>query len=299
MSRVRRMPRDDPARSPSGGSHVRRNRRFWERGSDEYDRRHRKALEGGNAATWGLWRLPESSLQLLGPVRGKTILELGCGAARWSIELARRGARPLGLDATRAQLEKAARLIATARVRLPIVQANAERIPFADGRFDAVFCDWGAMTFCDPHRTVPECARVLRPGGLLVFATASPLRYIAFDRKHDRQDRRLLRSYFELGRVPLGDSVEFQLPYGRWIDLFAQNGFAVEQLLEPQPSAESRSSYLPRHDAAWARKWPLEAIWRVRKRETTPMARGRTERSGRSAPPRRSQGRRSPRRFAD
>lgn len=263
MAARRRLP-------PRGGdSHVRTNRRFWESGSDEYDRRHRRALEKGLAPTWGLWRTPEASLHLLGPVRGKDILEFGCGAARWSISLARRGARPVGLDATRSQLQKAAKLIASARVRLPIVQANAEHVPFGDARFDIVFCDWGAMTFCDPQRTVPECARVLRPGGLLVFSTASPLRYIAFDAKKDRQDRRLHQSYFDLRQVTLGDTIEFQLPYGEWIDLFSRNGLAVERLVETRPAPGARSSYLGRHDARWAQKWPAEVIWRVRKSGTT------------------------------
>jgi ubiquinone/menaquinone biosynthesis C-methylase UbiE len=215
--------------------------------------------------TWGLWRVPERSLRLLGPVRGRAILELGCGAARWSIGLAKHGAHPVGLDATRSQLEKADRLIRDARVELPIVQANAERIPFRNARFDIVFCDWGAMTFCDPERTVPECARVLRAGGVLVFSTASPLRYIAFDVPNDRQDSRLHRSYFDQRRVKVGDTVEFQRPYGRWIELFVRHGLTVERLEETQPSPGARSTYLNRHDGRWARRWPMEAIWRVRK----------------------------------
>jgi SAM-dependent methyltransferase len=260
------MARARSKRPPRTESHVRANRRFWEAGSDAYDRRHRKALGGSSSLTWGLWRTPERSLGLLGPVRNRAILELGCGAARWSIGLARIGARPVGLDATRSQLDKARALVKGARVKLPLVQANAERIPFRGGRFDIVFCDWGAMTFCDPERTVPECARVLRSGGLLVFSTASPLRYIAFDVRKDRQDRRLLRSYFDLRRFQLGDTFEFQRPYGEWIDLFNRSGLTVERLVESRPSLGARSTYLGRHDSRWAQHWPMEAIWRVRKR---------------------------------
>ncbi|MCI4326481.1 MAG: class I SAM-dependent methyltransferase [Thermoplasmata archaeon] len=256
------MPRKTPN---SRDSHVRTNRRFWEAGSDEYDRRHTLAIGGDRAAAWGLWRVPESSLRLLGPVRGARILELGCGAARWSIALAQKGARPIGLDATRSQLEKARRLVRESRVRVPLVQGNAERIPFDDSTFDTVFCDWGAMTFCDPTRTVPECARVLRRGGRLVFSTASPIRYITFDAKRDRQSRRLERSYFDLRRIVLGDTVEFQLPYGEWIELFARSGLTVERLLETRPESADRSSYVGGGDATWARDWPMEAIWSVRK----------------------------------
>jgi ubiquinone/menaquinone biosynthesis C-methylase UbiE len=143
------------------------------------------------------------------------------------------------------------------------VRGSAERLPFRDGAFDLVFCDWGAMTFADPIRSVPECARVLRRGGRLVFATASPLRYVTLDRKKDRQSRRLLKPYFGDRRIDLGSdaALEFQLPYGAWIDLFQRHGFAVDRLVETRPSPGRRSRYLSRADAEWGRSWPLEAIW--------------------------------------
>jgi ubiquinone/menaquinone biosynthesis C-methylase UbiE/ribosomal protein S18 acetylase RimI-like enzyme len=277
MMAGRSMPRKPTSTTRQPASHVRTNRQFWEAGSDEYDRRHQDAIGGDRASAWGLWRVPESSLQLLGRVRGKSILELGCGAARWSIWLARSGARPVGFDATRSQLDKARRLVARERVRIPLVQGNAERLPWRDAAFDVVFCDWGAMTFCDPAKTVPECSRVLRPGGRLVFSTASPLRYVAFDQRRDRQSRRLERSYFDLERVRLGETVEFQLPYGAWIGLFARSGLVVERLLETRPHPAWRSTYVDRRDARWARDWPMEAIWSVRK-----TARSSDSRAGRS-----------------
>ncbi|HEY6237618.1 MAG TPA: class I SAM-dependent methyltransferase, partial [Thermoplasmata archaeon] len=185
--------------------------------------------------TWGLWRVPESKLRLLGDLPGKDVLELGCGAARWSIALAKNGARPVGLDLSTSQLAKAAKLVRGAHVDLPLVRASAEAVPFRSGSFDVVFCDWGAMTFGDPVRTVPECARVLRPGGLLVFATASPIRMLAYDRRSDRQSLRLRRPYFGMHRLHLGTTVEFQMPYGEWIGNFAENDLEVVRLIETRP----------------------------------------------------------------
>jgi SAM-dependent methyltransferase len=147
------------------------------------------------------------------------------------------------------------------------VRASAERLPFRDAAFDLVFCDWGAMTFADPMRSVPECVRVLRHGGRLVFATASPLRYVTLDLAKDRQSRRLIRPYFGSHRIDLGSdaAVEFQLPYGAWIDLFRRNGLTVERLVETRPTPGRRSTYLSRADADWGRSWPLETIWKLRK----------------------------------
>ena len=58
----------------------------------------------------------DSKLRILGDVAGKDVLELGCGAAQWSILLAQRGARAVGLDNSARQFEHARRLIAEAGV---------------------------------------------------------------------------------------------------------------------------------------------------------------------------------------
>lgn len=238
---------------------------MWERQSRAYDRRFRRVLSGSRAAAWGLWRVPERSLRLLPPVRRRATLEVGCGAARWSVALARKGAHPVGLDFSRVQLAQARREVARSQAAVALVQGSAERIPFDDATFDLVFCDWGALTFADPARTIPECARVLRPAGHLVFASASPIALIARDLRRDRLTRRLRRDYFGLHRIEFPDEVNFQLPYGEWVALFARCGLTVERLVETRPPARARSAYLSRAEEQWAQRWPMECLWRVRK----------------------------------
>lgn len=241
------------------------NRREWDRTSDWYERRNRRTLERAGAEAWGITRVPETRSRWLPNVRARDVLELGCGAGRWGISLRRRGARVVGLDQSRPQLDKARRLAIRRRVRLPLVRANAERLPFRDRSFDLVFCDWGAMTFADPCSTVPECARVLRRGGHLVFSTGSWFGLVGWDPRTDRLTRRLRRPYFgPIGR-PVGQMIEFRPGAGEWIDLFVANGFRVERLSETRPRADARTSYMPASDIAWARQWPIEMIWRVRK----------------------------------
>lgn len=193
------------------------------------------------------------------------MLELGCGAGRWGMSLRRRGARIVGLDQSLSQLGKARTLEARRRVLLPLVRADAERIPFRNESFDLVFCDWGAMTFADPRRTVPECSRVLRRGGHLVFSTGSWLGLVGWNRRSDRLTRQLRRPYFgPIGRL-VGEMVEFRPDPGEWIDLFAQNGFVVERMSETRPPSGARTSYLSASDVRWATNWPTEMIWRVRR----------------------------------
>lgn len=230
-----------------------------------YDRRHAASLGGRNATSWGEFRHPERRLRLLGTVRYRRVLELGCGAARWSIALARQGARPTGIDLSSAQLARARGLVARAGGRVALVRGSAERLPFRSDAFDIVFCDWGAMTFSDPARSVPEAARVLRRGGTFAFATASPFRFATYDARRDGQARRLVRPYFGTHRVeyPRDSAIEFHPPYGVWVDLFRANGLRVERLIETRPKRQQRSTYLSRRDLAWARSWPLETIWKL------------------------------------
>jgi ubiquinone/menaquinone biosynthesis C-methylase UbiE len=249
-------------------AHAHKNRAMWEASSDSYEQAHAMELSGEKAMAWGLWRIPEAELQILGEVSGKDILELGCGAARWSIALAGRGARPVGLDISSRQLQHAHRLMEEAGVDFPLVQANAENVPLLDSSFDIVFCDWGAMTFCDPYRTVPEVSRLLRSGGLFAFATATPIQCLCQDIQTDHLTNYLVNDYFGMRRLEWQDEVDFQLPYGEWIRLFRENSLLIEDLIEIQPPSGVTSTYRTAAETEWARHWPMENIWRLRKQIT-------------------------------
>ena len=95
------------------------NRANWDRRSDEYQERNAEFIGRKDEPRWGMWQLPDSELGILGDVDGKDVLELGCGAAQWSILLARRGARVVGLDNSGRQLEHARELMAAAGVDFP------------------------------------------------------------------------------------------------------------------------------------------------------------------------------------
>ncbi len=87
-------------------------------------------------------------------------------------------------------------------LRFPLVHADAERAPFADGSFDFAISQYGAATWCDPYRWIPETARILRPGGRLLFETASPLVQLCYpsDDVDAPADAELHRDYFGMHR---------------------------------------------------------------------------------------------------
>jgi SAM-dependent methyltransferase len=245
--------------------HASQNRGFWDRISDEYQQKHGEFI-GRTEPRWGVWQIPESELNVLGDVAGKDVLEFGCGAAQWSILLAQRGARPVGLDNSERQLEHARQLMARAGVDFPLVHASAEDVPLPDASFDIVFRDYGAMTFTDPHKSVPEAARLLRSGGLFAFSHVSPLADLCWSAGEDVTRPELVNEYFTLDRFEDADgSVTFQLPYGEWVRLFRRHGLTLDDLIETRPPEVYTSTYRSEAEHAWARRWSAECIWKVRK----------------------------------
>lgn len=237
-----------------------RNRAFWDADADGYQAAHGAALDHAPAA-WGVWRIPEATLGVLGDVAGRDVLEYGCGAAQFGLALAARGARVVGLDLSRAQLGHARRRARARGTALPLVCASATATPFADASFDLVFCDHGAMSFCDPARTVPECARLLRDGGRLVFALATQLVYLTWDDARSRQTRRLREAWRPRWLVDSGEgTVDTVWSHGEWVRAFRAHDLLVDDLVELTAPEGARTTYdfVP-YD--WARRWPAEEIW--------------------------------------
>jgi SAM-dependent methyltransferase len=254
-----------PMAEPLG--YVRVNAAAWDARREDQEALAQRAWAA--EPSWGIFGVPESVARLLpGDLAGSTVVELGCGTGYVSAWLARLGARPVGVDPAAGQLAIAQQLQAQHGLRYPLVRAAGEQVPLRDGACDLVISEYGAAIWADPHRWVPEAARLLRPGGQLVFLGNSTLLMLCVpDDENVPATDRLLRPQRHALRFEWPDdpTVEFHLGHGDWIRLLRTSGFEVEDLVElwPPDGVESAAAFVT---ADWARRWPAEEVWRARRR---------------------------------
>jgi ubiquinone/menaquinone biosynthesis C-methylase UbiE len=246
--------------------HVAKNRAYWATLAAEY------AVEADRAWSasprWGIWGVPDSELGVLPEeVAGLDVVELGCGTAYVSAWLARRGARPVGIDNSPEQLATARQMQARFGLEFPLHLGNAEATPFDDASFDLAISEYGASIWCDPQRWIPEAARLLRPGGQLIFLVNSTLMMLTMPEADNvAATDRLVRPLRGMHRMtwPEPSGVEFHISPGDQIRVLRRSGFEIEDLIEVY-AAEGATTRYPFVTAAWASRWPSEEIWKARK----------------------------------
>jgi SAM-dependent methyltransferase len=247
--------------------YVAKNRDGWTQTNAEYTDAEADRVWHAEEITWGMFGVPESELGVLGDVAGLDVIDLGCGTGYFSAWLARRGARPVGVDVTPAQLDTARRLQAETGIEFQLIEASAEDVPLPDASFDLAFSEYGASIWCDPHTWLPEANRLLRPGGRLVFLCNSPLVILCAVEEPDSTSETLQRPQRGMHRLAWSDGgVEFHLGHGDMFDALRAAGFVVEDLIELYaPDAAKTNEYYSFVTADWARNWPVEEIWTARK----------------------------------
>ena len=226
--------------------HARKNRAKW----DDLAKQYAAAGERGwnrDTPVWGIWHVSETELHMLpDDLRGKEAIELGFGTAYVSCWLARRGARVVAIDNSSAQLATARRLQLEHGLDFPLIHGNAESVRYLDASFAFAISEYGACLWADPQLWVPEAARLLRPGGQLVFLTNSYLMTLCMPPEDDdAATDRLLRPAFDMYRVewPNDPGVEFHLSHGDWIRLLRSSGFEIENMIEVRPLPEATTNY--------------------------------------------------------
>jgi SAM-dependent methyltransferase len=243
------------------------NRALWAVVNERFTDAAAEALWSSPEVVWGLFGMPDRRLGALGDVPGLDVVELASGTAYFSAWLVRAGARAVALDLSGEQLTTARRLQQRFGPVFPLVQADAEQVPLASGCCDLVVSEHGAAAWCDPERWLPEAARLLRPGGRLVYLTNSLISALCVPDEGGVAEEHLVRGQRDAYQVRWpGGGVEFHPSHGDWIRLLRSSGFVVEDLHEIYaPSDSADHSFYEIVSAEWAARWPAEELWVARR----------------------------------
>ncbi len=226
----RPVPADETSRA---------NRRWWDTVADEYQAEH-GAFLGDVRFVWGPEGLDEGDARVLGEVAGRRVLEIGCGAGQCGRWLVARGATVVGFDLSIRQLRHATGINRRTGVVLPVVNADARRLPFAAGAFDLACSSYGALPFvADIGAVMGEVARVLRPGGRFAFSVSHPIRWSFLD-DPGKEGLYAVHSYFDRRPYVEEDGrgratyAEHHRTLGDWVRAIRAAGLTLDDLVEPE-----------------------------------------------------------------
>ncbi|HEY2366803.1 MAG TPA: class I SAM-dependent methyltransferase, partial [Polyangiaceae bacterium] len=191
---------------------------------------------------WGHRVAPEKELRLLGDVRGKRALVLGCGGGQDVIALARLGASHVtGVDFSKTQLAHARENLAKAKVEATLIESSVSELPMlANESFDLVV-SVHVMSYVERlDACFAQARRVLAPGGTFAFSTQHPIDCAT----SDEPPYSFTKSYFQIeAEEPWtslgGEAAPFRRYHRTVADFFQclQNArFTIEALLEPRPT---------------------------------------------------------------
>jgi SAM-dependent methyltransferase len=248
--------------------HAKVNRAAWNAQASE-DVALAERQWATDAISWGIWNVPETEVGALPDVGGMDVVELGCGTAYVSAWLARRGARPIGIDLSENQLATARAMQAEHKLEFPLVHASAENVPLSAESADLVISEYGASLWCDPDLWLKEASRLLCADGRLVFLTNSLMVALCAPDVGPATDR-LLRDQRGLRVVEYesDDGVEFHLAHSDWINTLGRHGFAVIAMHELYAPDDAQQTKYEWATPEWARRWPVEEIWVARRTDT-------------------------------
>ena len=154
-------------------------------------------------------------------------------------------------------------------LEFPLIEGDAEAVPLPDASFDFALSEYGASLWCEPERWIAEAARLLRPGGRLVFLTNSPLLVLCSAPDSLVATDRLARPQFGLRRVEWDDedghSIEFHLPHGEMLRVLRDARLRGRGAARAAGARRTRPARYEFVTLEWARQWPCEEIWVARR----------------------------------
>lgn len=206
-------------------------RHWWEKHARQFQEESKMPID----VLYGT-QVTEDKLQLIGPVQGKRLLEIGCGGAQCGIAFAKQGAIVTGVDIAAAQIEFATDLAREHGVSIEFHHRDMTDLsPIQSESQDIVFSAIAVQYVDDISACFREAFRVLKVGGVFVWSVGHPFAFI-------QEGGQVTSSYFDTGKIVCGADVSDEIGFA-----FAENhrtvsdyfnalvaaGFVVERMVEP------------------------------------------------------------------
>lgn len=222
-------------------------------------------------------------LEICEPLKDLDVLDLGCGQGFYSRQMAKRGARVVGIDIAEQQLARALRHEAQEPLGIEYHVLSAAQVAkrFPEPRFHLVTACMALHDMADPQAVLHSASAVLRQGGRLAFSIPHPCTDTPF-REWERQDpvdHGFLKTnrYFDSGPTVLRwrmgrlayhwDSPYWRQTISEWSSMISAAGFLIRGLHEPRATAEQVEQNPHLEDAA---RLPAFLIFDLVKPEGSP-----------------------------
>jgi ubiquinone/menaquinone biosynthesis C-methylase UbiE len=208
-----------------------------------------------------------TTLKMLGNVRGKKILDIGCGTGLYARILKKKGANVKGIDISE-------RMVEIARKEVPNIEfkiGTAEKLPYKSKEFDIVLAALMTEYLSSWNKMLKEVKRVLKPHGLFIFSTGNPVINAQHKLYYKGRKFREIKDYFR-ERLKIscwdkdGKSVKMiwhHKTYGTIVKYIVKNGFELIDYEDAKP-IKTAKKYFPEYYKK-TMNMPYFCTWKVRK----------------------------------
>lgn len=206
-----------------------------------------------------------ATLSLLKNIKGKKILDLGCGTGIYTKILKKRGAVVSGIDLSPKMIDIAKHHIKGVDFRV----GSAYRLPYESGTFDMVLASLVIHYFSNLDKAFREIRRVLRKDGIFIFSTDNPVISVTHRIKGKPRKYRVFTDYFKEGKFyehwpKFGVRMPYQhFTFQTWIRTIVKNGFVIEDVIDTK--TVKKAEKLDRDVYNFTSKVPWFIVFKIRK----------------------------------